>query len=285
MEYFQTPALFASDLLAFVADTPVYRYHYADMADMPFADHAPPGAWDDTAWNSENKFRGGTIGNAVQLTRQGWPEGAETARRLRDGVQAAMPERRRIAAYGIAGAVPCVARAIAGNPMNMRRVVLSETAQRPIITLVCDIAVNSGFPADDLLKHAAAVAAIVDLLEDGGFRCGVIVVARVTGKVCGEVAVQLKAPEQPLNLAVMAYGLGHPSFWRRNIFAIWQGDAAMQRIGGGLGVPKRVQPMPEHGTFTIGAASRAGDGISATARFGFIMAELGMQGCPGIPQG
>lgn len=284
MDSFKTDNLFAADLPEVSSGTWV-RFHYADMADMPTWSAPPRTAWDDSAWDNENNRRGGGISNAITLARQGWPEGAEQARALHAGIQASVPVRAKLARHDVAGEFPVIARALAGNPLYMRRMVRKETAQRPIVLLVCDICVSWNFPASGMLAHAAAVAAVVDFLEDAGFRCNVIVVARATcSKVSSEIAVQLKAPEQPLNLATLAYGMGHPSFFRRLMFATWYADADCKPLGTALGVVKSIPAAPELGTYTIGAASKAGDNATAQARFRHILRELDRQGCPGIPE-
>lgn len=280
-QIWKTAALFAADLPAITMDGTTFRYHYADLADMPLMPEKPAGAWDDTAWNDENKFRGGTMAQAIKLARDGWPEGAVEARKLHSGIVASLPERRRLARYGVAGAVPNVARALAGNPMHMRQMALRETNERPIVTLVCGIGVSASFPAAAMLRHAAAVAAIVDLLESAEFRCEVLVAARLDGRVNAEIAIRLKAPEQPLNLAVMAFALGHPSMFRRHMFAILQADPDMRPLGTGLGYARKVPAAPERGTFTIGAANQQDEDATPLARFYAILAELALQGCPG----
>lgn len=284
-ETYRTANLFGADLPDMPADAPGFRFHYADMSEMPMSVTRPAGAWDDTAWDGSNAFRGGTAANAVTLARQGWPNGAERARALHDGIQAAMPSRPTLGRFDVAGAVPSIPRALAGNPLHMRRMVRKETAQRPIVSLVCSICVPASYPANGLIAHAAAVAGAVDFLETAGFRCNVLVAARFRDSaINGEVAVQLKAPEQPLNLAVVAYGLGHPSFLRRIVFGVLQADLCMAPIGQGLGMATDLEALPDAGTFTIRRASNEPSGRSAADRFRKILRQLAEQGCPGIPQ-
>lgn len=281
---FKTAPLFIVDLPAMSAGRENVRFHYADMADMPMFARKPESAWDDLPWDDDNGFRGGTMANAIKLARYGWQDGAEQAQALHAGVQATVPSRKRLARYDVAGAFPSIPRALAGNPLYMRRLTRKETSQRPIVSLVCNICVSALFPVDEMLKHAAAVASIVDFLETAGFRCEVLVVSRFDGRVNAEVAVQLKAPEQPLNLATVAYGIGHPSFLRRLMFAVVKADSDCSPLGGGLGMTGYVPPAPELGTFTIAAANSAGNRTSAPARFRHILRELADQGCPGIPE-
>lgn len=290
-ETWKTAALFAADLPAMPLSNAV-RFHYADLADLQIPAVAPSGTWNqdesERCWNDTDRNRGASMADAIAMARLGWPEGAEQARKLHAGIMAALPERKRLAAYSVAGAVPHVARAIAGNPMSMRRIVAKETNQRPIITLVCSIAVNWGYPPQAMLCHAAAMAAVVDFLEDAGFRCEVLMVARTSNsRLAAEIAIKLKAAEQPLNLSVMAYGLGHPAIWRRLIFALLWMTPEASPLGSGLGSVDPVKAMPTAGTFTVQSAAKYDHGdhdISAASRFRAILANLASQGCPGIPQ-
>lgn len=266
------------------------RWHFADLADVRLPAIPPAsGTWDqdntDKCWNDTSAMRGGSMADALRMARDGWPEGAETARKLHDGITASLPERRRLARFDVAGTVPSVPRALAGNPLHMRRMVAKATNQRPIITLTCSIAVNWGFPPDAMIAHAAAVAAIVDFLEQDGFRCEVLMVGRTdNSRLAAEIAIKLKSAEQPLNLSVLAFGLGHPALWRRMIFGLLWLDKKAAPLGGGLGHAGTVRALPEAGTFTIQAASQYGEGgDNAAYRFRSILRDLAQQGCPGIP--
>lgn len=283
----KTAPLFVGDLPPMGGNYPVaVRWHFADMAALPVPAKPPEGAWGNAnnIWCEKSSQRGATMAEARKMAREGWPEGAETARRLHAGMQVSMPQRQRLARFDVAGAVPHVARAIAGNPASMRRLVASETRQRPVLTLVCDISNSWCEAPENMLAHAVATAGVVDFLEEGGFRCEVITVARVCrSDVIGtEIAVRLKAAEQPVSLAAMAYGLGHPAFYRRLMFAVWYGHAEVAPIKQGLGGVEVTRPAPEAGTFTTPASgNNSGD---AAARFRVLLATLANQGCPGIPE-
>lgn len=285
----RTAQLFSADLPDMPHDTAL-RWHYADLADVTLPADPPEGTWCDSetrdCWNDDHHMRGASMANALRMARDGWPEGAETARKLHDGITASMPERRKLARYDVAGAFPNIPRALAGNPLCMVRSVRKATAQRPIVTLTCSIAVNWGFPPEAMIAHAAAVAAVVDFLEQDGFRCEVLMVARTgNSKLCTEIAIKLKAAEQPLNLSVLAYGLGHPALWRRMIFGLLWLDKKAAPLGTRLGSATAVKALPEAGTFTIQAASKYGsESDNAAERFRAILGDLAQQGCPGIPE-
>lgn len=290
-ETFKTAALFAADLPPMSNLGNAIRWHFADLADLQIPAVAPKDMWSEygeACWNDNDRMRGTSMADAIAMARDGWSEGAEQAAKLHEGITASMPERKRLARYDIAGQVPNIPRALAGNPMNMLRHVRKETAQRPIVTLVCSIAVNWGYPPSAMLCHAAAMAAVVDFLESAGFRCEVLMVARTSNSsLAAEVAIKLKSAEQPLNLSVMAYGLGHPALWRRMIFGLLWMTPEAAPLGSGLGSADSVKAVPEAGTYTVQAASKLDHGdrdMSAASRFRTILASLASQGCPGIPQ-
>lgn len=267
---------------------PWVRWHYNDIRDLPTFPERPEGAWNEHAnpWEpKESVFRGPPMPDSIRMAQVGWPEGAEEARKLHDGIMATEPQRLRLAQWAMAGSVPSVTRALAGNPMHMRRMVRKETAQRPVITLVCDIGVNWNFPASGMIAHAAAVAASVDFLEDAGFRCEILSVTRSVNREMGlEQVIRLKTADQALNLSVVAYGLGHPAFFRRLLFAQCYCEPDAKPVGEGLGAASKCQPDPDKGTFTIGAGVDAGISARAPDRFRHIMRELASQGCPGVPE-
>lgn len=290
-EIFKTAAIFAADLPAMPLSNAI-RWHFADLADLRIPAFPPAGTWNtyetERCWNDTDSMRGASMKDALAMARDGWADGADQAAKLHDGIVASMPERKRLARFDIAGQVPNIPRALAGNPMNMLRHVRKETAQRPIVTLVCSIAVNWGYPPSAMLCHAAAMAAVVDFLESAGFRCEVLMVARTSNsRLAAEIAIKLKAAEQPLNLSVMAYGLGHPAIWRRMIFALLWMTPEASPLGSGLGSVDPVKAMPEAGTYTVQSAAKYDHGdrdMSAASRFKAILASLADQGCPGIPQ-
>lgn len=283
----RTDSLFVTDLPE-MPDAEALRWHFADLSEITLPGATPAGLWDTygkDVWEATSGMYGASMKDALRMARDGWPEGAEIASKLHEGITASMPERRKLARYDVAGQVPNIARALAGNPLCMLRSVRKATSQRPVVTLTCSIAVNWSFPAEDMIAHAAAVAAIVDFLEQDGFRCEVLVVARTSNsQLAAEVAIKLKSAEQPLNLSVLAFGLGHPSLWRRMIFGLLFMDKKAKPLGYGLGSSDSVKAMPEMGTYTIQAASKYGEHVPAAQRFRAILRDLAKQDCPGIPE-
>ena len=137
--------------------------HYADLADFARAtpSHAPKNLPPDhrDPWEPSNAagFHGtASMAEAIAMARDGWPEGAERARKLRDGLAASLPVRNRMVRYDVAGSVPDVRRHLGGNPASMRRLAPATTTARPAITIAASLAVAWVVPAQTLEARAAA---------------------------------------------------------------------------------------------------------------------------------
>lgn len=264
--------------------------HFADVADMCalIPDHRPAGTASEPWTNGQSETQSRDMADAKAMARDGWPEGAERARLLRDGILASMPQAPRLVRYDVAGTVPDVRRALAGNPAAMRRTVPANTAARPVVTLVCPFNAPWKTPAADMEANAAAVAAVVDVLEDAGFRCEVIAMARAimrTNKAGHETAVRLKGPGDALNLGALAFGLGHPSMLRRLTVALraldpMVADAVAPSSYGTSVAPRRSEDAPAYVAPPAFGHSHTG---TALAFFTAACSALRAQGCPGIP--
>lgn len=202
-------------------------------------------AWHDAGWNTGDKDWYGTsnMQEALDLARNGWKEGANKASKLQNRILAQYPLQKRPTHYDVAGAYPDVPRAIAGNPMNMVVPDLQKSKRRPVITLLSDMSVNCGTNGDELINRAAVVAAIIDHIEAAGYACEVVSFERTRKHHWGEdekefdsmVAVKVKAPEQPLDIQRLAFGIGHPSMFRRLCFAEIGYNKVCHVLGSGLG--------------------------------------------------
>lgn len=281
----KTPEYFASFLPPIPACDTIVRAHYQDIAELPFHPKMPAGAWKDTAWmTGDSKWRGTPdMQAAINLARHGWPQGAETASKLHDGLQHVIPQQRRLAQYAVAGQVPSVARYIAGNPAFMKRVTLAETPRMPIVTLVVNAASNCDTSAARMMDHAAATAGIVDYLESGRYRVELVtLVLTHEGQFTTEIAVMIKRAQDSLSLATAAYALGHAAFFRRLIFAVWSADSDYKPLGDWLGSSFSAKPDTDRGAYVLPSAQDV-DADNAATRFWSLLDSLRKQGCPAVP--
>lgn len=286
---FKTPDLFSENLPKGYA-TALHgpAWHFADMAELANAasDALSRPLWHTRVKDNSDRFSGCSIDEAFRLAREGWPEGAKIAEALRDRIALDRPQAPRTVRYDVAGALPNIPRAIAGNPAHMRRMAPADTRTRPILTLAIGIAAGANLKASAMLASAAAAAAVIDTLESAGFRCNVLAVWRTAqwGTTFGqEMAIQAKAPGDPASLATLSFALGHPAMLRRLCFLLLAGESSARTLTEGLGQPTAIKPNPDAGVYTLAPARETNTGDDATAAFDAMIASLRTQGCPGIP--
>lgn len=241
------------------------------------------GAWCRDAWNENESAYGATLDDVERFARDGWPEGAEKIAALRDVLIPDRPTGPRIVRYDVAGALPSVPRAIAGNPMNMRRVTVAPTARQPVLTLVQDMVAPWGADHRCFTASAVASCAIVDLLEGAGFRVEIVAAFRSGNDMVGEVACRVKEAGDAVNLATLAFALGSPAFFRVFCFRVMHGHKAFEPLGSSLG---RCRPF-DASKCPPGVYLLPGPSVTSTKNPRDAMAmqikSLRAQGCPGIP--
>lgn len=197
----------------------------------------PEDAWYDCAWDKGEGFRGTkSMDEAVKIVEQGWRDGAKQASKLLDRIRATHPLMKKPIKYGIAGTHPNVPRAIAGAVMNMFLPDNKKASRRTVITLLSDMSANCSHHKDELINRAAVVAALIDQIEASGYACDVICYSyTMSGSTEALTAVLVKNSNQPVDIARLAFGVGHPSMLRRFAFADWCAEPLVRGLGSGLG--------------------------------------------------
>lgn len=162
-----------------------------------------------------------SYGEALQIMRDGWPDGAERARALAASLSAeatgAEATQRPAAVWDVAGDDADVERFLSGDPESM---VAWEPETVPaagrVVRVVLDGSVNCDVGAEYLRVAGVMTAAAVDVLEARGVRCEVWVSysSNFRNKETVEIRHRLKAAEEPLDLPRVVAGM-HPSAFRR----------------------------------------------------------------------
>lgn len=172
----------------------------------------PSLSWDlNTSWDK-----------ALELAKTGWSEGAIA---LDDKMHVLPPRALDSDAkwrYDAAGERPDIGRFLSGDPACMMRHGHPK-GHKPVITLVIDVAAVGMVTAQQMANFGAAVVAAVDKIESAGRRCAVLV--SMASRADRELIVPtwvIKNPEDPVDLAALAYAIGHPAAWRRLGFAIYE---------------------------------------------------------------
>lgn len=190
---------------------------------------------------------------ALELARTGWVEGAAA---IQEAAMAAtgrpVTEREPHWGFDVAGDLPDVGRFMAGVPDNMRR--RRKTVGRaPIVTIALGVGTSGGTSAYAMANYGAALAALIDRLEASGRRVELYAISAVIdGGHRIAISVRIKGADEPLDLAAVAFGVGHPAMLRRIVFAARERSPhEMSGYGGTATVEPRDLIDPQPGTLAI----------------------------------
>jgi hypothetical protein len=220
------------------------RYFFESLAEMGAWIERTPRQWtckdSVTAFPAQAWDLGAGYDSAVSMAKGGWLEGASRAQEALKTLKALTPEpRNRI---DFAGYRPHVQRAIAGDMKSMVRKVKvrADNGRGRVLTLIVPVNATAWVGAEAMANFGVAVAQYINQLERDNVR--VEVIAAMTSKVSGwrvSACVRIKHASQPLDLAVMAFAIGHPAMFRRLGFAIRERCAAPMDTGYGRTVATR----------------------------------------------
>lgn len=162
---------------------------------------------------------------SVDMARNGWLEGAEKAQEALKVFSPMTPAPdTKVDFYGFRPHVP---RFCAGAPDNMIRHTTTPTMGcGKVLTLIVPVNALGHVSAQSMAHFGTAVAQYVNQLETDGIRVELI------GCIVSEVSEQrvahswtIKLADQPLDLAVVAFSIGHPGMFRRLGFALRERSA------------------------------------------------------------
>lgn len=160
---------------------------------------------------------------ACDLMRGGWIEGAQRVQKT----LAAMPPMTPapVTRTDFYGHLPHVARFCAGAPDSMIRYDRdARNGSRPVLTLYCAINANCMERADAMANYGVAMAQYINQMETDGTRIELYAVFanEFQGGRRGSWCWRVKSADQPLDLAVLAFSVGHPAAFRRIGFAVME---------------------------------------------------------------
>jgi hypothetical protein len=162
---------------------------------------------------------------ACDLARYGWIEGAQN---MQDKLKAFTP--MSVAPDTLTdfyGYRPHVARYCAGAPASMIRYDREgRDGSGRVVTLLVPIAVNHLTEAECFKNFGVGVVQYINQLETDGLRVevhsGIALEYNRHRMTC---TVQIKSADQQLDLAVLAFAIGHPAMFRRLGFAMIERSA------------------------------------------------------------
>lgn len=240
------------------------RYWFENLSELAqYLDRTP------RTWRSENSRSHAAAADwdlkagydqAWALARNGWIEGAQKAqealKRL-PPVTAAPSER-----YDFYGHRPHVARFCAGAPDNMvRHAKAPHTGMGSVLTLVVPVNATADVNAKYMANFGLALAQYVNQLEADGVRVELIgaIVSTVSGWRVSH-CWRIKYADQPLDLAVLAFAVGHPAMFRRLGFALRERSAAPQDWSYGHSTATRLDDVINvpNGAYVVNGMINAG---------------------------
>lgn len=182
--------------------------------------------------------------DAVKLARDGWPQGTERVNAISRRLEAKVLHRivREDTRYDVEGMGFDVARYLDGEPehwVQPEESTFAVEGQRHVkieVSMMC----SGGISADIIMRRGAAIAALVELLEYSGQRVELWLTSANAGhnghlgNPVHVTHIRVKAYDQPLDPARVAFALVHPSTFRRFMFALQEGarpDLAKRSLG------------------------------------------------------
>lgn len=225
-----------------------------------FIDYTRPYAHLVPTW-SDFSHAGASDRDADKLADYGWPEGAEIARKFcadHVAILGSLIERHDVQ-YDVEGTMIDIARFNDNEPECWARFepVLVEPQSPRFLRLVVNIGASGSVSARTILARGGALCALVDLLEMQNTRCEIAVVD-ATGDPGGGywycMTTIVKQFDQPLDMAQVAYAIGHPSVLRIHTFRLYERmgkEDSNQWRAIGYGAPADV-PSAQRGDLYLG---------------------------------
>lgn len=204
-------------------DAKLVRVHFESLHAMGEYIARSPRVWKQNGATSNNATGSWDLNagydGAVKMARYGWPEGAERTQDALKAFPTKTPEPdTKVDFYGFRPHVP---RYCAGAPDSMiRRATQAETGSGKVLTLYVSVMSPSFSTAACMANYGVGIAQYVNQMEMEGRRVEVIACATVSGHGKRHtVSCTVKNADQPLDLAALAFALGHPAMLRRIWFA------------------------------------------------------------------
>lgn len=240
-------------------DDPTYHNHFADQNPSAFFGFSSLAAFTDyvdgqplhvtrdpgrTGWDTDvlsQAFSGtASMSEAVKIARQGWGEGVDRALDMIDRLSLANPRVRR-RKPSLAGGVVNVGRMLSGDPAHMVR--RPKQPGTKVVTFFVEAGCSGVINASTMAHRAAAIGAMIDIMEQVGYSCTVVATDTSLGhddRAKYQLTVTVKESGERLNLSDLMFALGHPSFLRRLSFATCCSVGETRSIWTGQGAPSNA---------------------------------------------
>lgn len=164
-----------------------------------------------------------TFPQAMKMLAEGWTEGARLVEHELHALIGTNAPGLNKTRWDVAGAEPDVARYLGGEMRCMRRRIYDH-GNRPIVHLIVNTALSGVVEPEQATNYGLAIAGVVDLLERTGRRVELDRVGVVhVGNASNSRSLQgwkVKHAEDPMDLAMVAFAIAHPSSHRRIVWTM-----------------------------------------------------------------
>lgn len=196
---------------------------------------------------------GASFKDAVRLSQDGWLEGAKRLRKALDRIPPATvrPDVRN----DFYGHTPNVPRFCAGAPDSMiRHVKDANSGAGRVLSIYVPVNAMAGVSAEHMANFGLAVVQCLDHLEASGTRI------ELYGAICSRVSgvrvthtFKIKRADQHLDLAVVAFAIGHPAMFRRLGFAARERSQVREDFSYGMSLGLQLADIvdPAPGSFVL----------------------------------
>lgn len=169
---------------------------------------------------------------AMNFAKVGWVDGAQRIAKAMKAFKA--PPRAPFDKLAVAGYRPSVPAYLAGSPRSMFAQADEGGPKRPVLRLYVQVGAVCTVDAEHMANIGAAVAQYVKQREAEGTRCEVYGASSATsGRNNVTFAWLVKRADQPLDLPMLAFSIGHPAMHRRIVFALRERSACPEMFGYG----------------------------------------------------
>ncbi len=179
---------------------------------------------------------------AIKLARYGWPDVADKIAKISNAVfemTGSLIVKDDIQ-YDVTGSAIDIGAYLTGQPECFTEWVESDVyaaGKGKIVKMVVNISASGSVTADVLFMRGAALVALADSLERAGRRVEIWTADRASA---AEVRIQIKRPEEPVQIDQIAFAMAHPAALRRIGFALQERFPTdiQEHVGTGYGRPE-----------------------------------------------
>lgn len=242
-----------------------WSYHFDSMAELGRFLRDTPKTWTNCSESTGSSYGkswdlGTSYADAERMARDGWLEGAKQAQEALKTLTLQSPAPDTVTDFY--GYLPHVPRYCAGAPDSMiRKAKDARAGMGKVLTLYVPVNAVSGVDAKYMQNFGLGVAQYINQLETDGVRCelyGVMCSDQPSGGALTH-SWRIKSADQPLDLAVLAFSIGHAAMFRRLGFALRERSDAPRNPGYGNSRPARLSDLidPRPGSYILNGMSIA----------------------------